>query len=75
MKHQLCKCINCGNIMIDKNPDEQPKFKTDNLVIVEMADIEIFKNGLTHDHFVGCPVCMTDIYLIDVTDISQLKTV
>jgi len=26
MKYQLCKCNNCGTILIDENPSKQPKF-------------------------------------------------
>ena len=59
MKANICKCNNCDNILIDKNPQVDAK--------------EYDLNGTELDMFYDssetawvCPVCNTDDYLTDL---------
>ena len=68
---EMCRCNNCGSILIDENPRSGAK-KYD----VSCADgslkqfVDLSDNGLSHDigYYWGCPECGTDEYLIDIED-------
>lgn len=59
----LCKCNNCGTVMIDQNPQTgAPIFKADTMKI---ADMQYMLDDDTKDGFWGCGICETDSYLTD----------
>lgn len=61
MKAPLCKCLNCGEILIDTNPQVHAKEHDATSVNKELQFIED-KDGGTH----ACPNCKTDEHLIDL---------
>ncbi len=62
----LCKCNNCGTIMIDQNPQiGAPAFVGDVTKIADMQYIDNKEEG----GFWACGICETDGYLTD--DISK----
>lgn len=65
-KDYLCKCVNCGTIMFDENPDPimgQEKINLDLYPQIEnMEQIKDYDNSV----FWGCPKCKTDDYFMDV---------
>jgi hypothetical protein len=61
MKTELCKCNNCGNILIDENPQvDRIKYEINGN---ELNMVQYIDNG---DLFWACPVCKTDGYLVDL---------
>lgn len=71
MKTQLCKCNNCDAVMVDENPNDQPEFKVpDNAV--DMVECNDEDTPTDYGFFLGCPNCLTDAYLIDVTEEAQI---
>lgn len=72
MKAQLCKCINCETIMVDKNPSDQPEFEIPENA-KEMVQCNDEDTPRKYGFFWGCPVCKTDGYFIDVTKAEQLQ--
>lgn len=63
METQLCRCNNCGTIMIDENPDDQPELTAPENVknMKELNDIGGF--------YWACPECLTDEYLQDMYEL------
>ena len=57
----LCKCNNCGSVLIDENPQYGAVFHPVPTNAIEMEYI-------TNDDgsFWACPNCQTDEYLIDL---------
>ena len=57
----LCKCNNCDSILIDMNPQV-------GAVQCELTGDELEMQFCQEDEggYWGCPVCMTDAYLIDL---------
>lgn len=56
---KLCQCLNCNNVMVDKNPSEESK------------EYELPKGVLDmiwdNDDFAWvCPTCFVDDHLIDL---------
>lgn len=63
MEH-LCKCLNCGRIMYDENPDPS----SEKLDASGIEDV-IYPMELLNDEgdsYWGCGECGTDSYLIDL---------
>ncbi len=58
MATELCKCNNCGNILIDENP-QVDAIKYD----LNGSELEMVKD---EDGYWACPICLTDDYLIDL---------
>jgi len=59
LSYEICRCNNCNELFYDTNPQVgAPKFQ---------------KNGLRTLIDNKCPNCKTDAYLIDITDVKQLK--
>ena len=61
MKSELCKCNNCGSILIDENPQTDAKQyqlsgNENRLIWIEDKD----------GPFWACPECKTDKYLMDI---------
>ena len=56
--------------MIDENSSDQPDFKVPANVESMVACYE--PGSASIDAFWGCPVCLTDDYLIDITNKEQL---
>lgn len=67
MKAKLCKCNNCGTVMIDQNPQTNtPELEVpDNAT--DMQFIDESEGG-----YWACPICEDDGYLMDITEESQL---
>ena len=62
MVTELCKCNNCGNILIDENPQVDAvkyELQGNELNMVQYKD----ESG---DLFWACPVCESDDYLLDL---------
>lgn len=62
----LCKCNNCGTILIDENPQvNAPKF--------ELTGNEESMEQVTEadEVFMACPKCKTDAFLIDLQDVTE----
>ena len=58
----VCRCNNCGNLLIDTNPQiNAQKFDVSKLHLKELISIEDMR---------ACPNCKTDEYLIDIEKIS-----
>jgi hypothetical protein len=54
----VCVCNNCGNNLIDTNPQvNAKKFDVSNLLLSELVIIEDMK---------ACPNCLTDSFLMDI---------
>jgi hypothetical protein len=71
MKVQLCKCNNCNNIYIDQNSQvNQPEFEIEQN---KYSDLQYLKEKNSKYYYWGCPVCETDGYLIDITNILQIN--
>lgn len=63
----LCKCNNCGTVMLDNNPQVgSPLFIAK---VWYIADMEYIKPKEDEEGFCGCGKCQTDGYLTD--DISK----
>ena len=62
----VCKCNNCGNILIDENPQTgADKFQlTGSELRMEKFFLEL--NGSPADGYWGCPECCTDSFLTDI---------
>lgn len=62
MKANLCKCNNCGTVMIDQNPQfgAVEHELTGNEVEMQYLEVE------HRERIWVCPVCMVDDYLIDL---------
>lgn len=60
-KAKLCKCNNCGTILIDENP--QIGAIEHELTGEEKTMIQFEAFG---DLYWGCPKCETDDFLIDI---------
>jgi hypothetical protein len=66
MTANLCKCNNCGTILIDQNPQIGAKEHPLTGVEQEMQyKGGLAENGETNYYWV-CPVCDTDEYLTDL---------
>lgn len=61
----LCKCNNCGTILLDQNPQIGAKQHLINLSKVE--EMQYMKDEESQDqvYFWACPICMTDSFLTD----------
>ena len=59
-KAKLTKCLNCDTIMFDENPNDQPELP------VPDGTVEMIRGEDEDGYFIGCPVCNTDGYLIDL---------
>lgn len=58
--------------MIDENPNGQPEFETPlNVKSMEKCKHEIYPDKEDYE-FWGCPVCLSDDDLMDVTEDSQM---
>ena len=57
----LCKCNNCGTVMIDENPQINAKKKK---VTGKVVFMEYFKED--DMYYLGCPKCKTDEFLTDI---------
>lgn len=60
MKTYLCKCNNCGNVFIDKNPQIDALLHE-----VKIGEYEQLRRNNTEQTW-DCPVCNTDGYLVDM---------
>ena len=56
----LAICNNCGSVFVDTNPSAGQKLHSVNDEVPELA-IMTDADG----HYIGCPVCKTDAYLMD----------
>jgi len=67
-KAHLCKCNNCGTVMIDQNPQVGAKLHKLTGQEVEMQYIKglVESNNVDEEFFWACPVCLTDGYLTDM---------
>lgn len=63
---KLCKCNNCNSLFIDHNPQVDAIEFMDDPGIDEL--VQLTDDG---DTFWGCPNCLTDDYLTDITEIQQ----
>jgi len=62
MTVNLCKCLKCGNTLIEENPQSgEEEF---NLTGNELNMILIKEEE--DSYFWGCPICKTDENLIDI---------
>lgn len=65
---ELCRCNNCGSILVDHNPQVNTR-KYD--PVLADGELKLFTdlsgNEIWHDveYFWGCPNCRTDSYLTD----------
>jgi len=65
----LCKCNNCGKILIDENPQTgAPKFE----LTGDEETMEYFEEA--DEFFYGCPKCKTDAFLMDLQDVVNQQT-
>jgi hypothetical protein len=60
---QLCKCNNCGHIIIDENPQVNAPFYVAN--INNAYSMRQILDSETNSYFWGCGKCETDSYLTD----------
>lgn len=68
-KSYLCRCNNCGAIMIDENPSRKSVLLP---VLPEIVcEMSTFMDKLDSSLYFGCHKCKKDDYLIDVTYISD----
>lgn len=59
----LCKCNNCGTVMLDQNAQVgAPIFMAD---VKHIADMQYMKEDGTEEYFWGCGICDTDSFLTD----------
>lgn len=59
----LCKCNNCGTVMLDNNPQVgAPLFE---VKIWSIHSMEYVKPNKDEEGFWACPKCQTDDYLTD----------
>lgn len=65
METQLCRCNECGTIMIDENPDGQPYFTAPEGTV----EMDRCLDKETEETFWGCPICQTDANLQDVWEL------
>ena len=61
-KAHLCQCTNCMNILIDQNSQIGAKEYELTGEELEMQ----YLNDADNSYFWGCPICLTDKYLIDL---------
>lgn len=70
MKANLCKCNNCDNILIDQNPqvDAKEYELTGNELEMQFfgGGVDPMPEDMDSGLFWGCPVCLTDGYLMDL---------
>lgn len=59
-KAQLCRCNNCMEVFIDKNPSEQPELP----IPFGTGELKLMRDS--GDFYYGCPNCETDDYLTDL---------
>lgn len=67
----LCRCNNCGSILIDHNPQVNARTYNPALADGELKQFtNLSGNGVSHDiiYFWGCPNCGTDDYLDDIQE-------
>ena len=62
----VCKCSNCGQFLLDVNP--QTNTKKINIKNVSLDELEYFTEN--DETFSGCPKCETDSYLMDLDEID-----
>ena len=65
-KTNVCRCNQCGNVLIDRNGQVGATLVTPKGSELEMVRFKD-KDG---DDFWGCPECETDGYLIDLHDLD-----
>ena len=65
IKAHLCQCNNCMNILIDQNSKINAK---EYELTGEELEMQYLNDSSETDisYFWGCPICMTDEYLIDL---------
>ena len=66
----LCKCNNCESVLIDQNPQigaKEYKLNGNELEMQYFGESGVKdKNGKNNENYWGCPICLTDDYLIDL---------
>ena len=62
-KANLCKCNNCGTILIDQNPQIGAK---EYELTGNEEEMQYMKDEETGEYFWACPICETDDYLTDL---------
>lgn len=69
-KEYICRCNNCGNILLDENP--QQKAEKQELTGEELSMVQLNTDNISNSedktiyYFWVCPVCKTDEYLTDL---------
>ena len=70
MLENICRCNDCGELMIDSNPSE------DSLgVDIDVLGIDLpymVEQGQGEDVHYVCPFCLTDTSLVDITEQQDL---
>lgn len=64
----LCKCNNCGTVMIDQNPQINGTLHElkGNEVEMQYVPALIETTIQEKEYFWACPICLTDDYLNDL---------